>query len=165
VSKYVNRHTVGIWESNSTPGVTESTRDNTKFDVYCALPPLLPNAFTVTNEAFRDVLEELLTMILEEKGPKDVLFQQDGGTNSAFSCCIPCRISWIESLHTSGLAQVVLSHDHLILLTLHHFIYSSRGILKFCLLSTTANHSAGNCLAVAVYCGCNCTGDVYRCAN
>jgi hypothetical protein len=91
-------------------------------------PPLLPNAFTVTNEVFRDVLEELLTMILEEKGPKDMLFQQDSRTNSAFSLCISCRISWIEILHTSELAQVVLSHGHLLLLTLHHFIYSSRGI-------------------------------------
>ena len=82
----------------------------------------------MTNDVFRDVLEELLTMILKEKGPKDMLFQQDSGANSAFSRCISCRISWIEILRTSGLAQVVLSHGHLLLITLHHFIYSSRGI-------------------------------------
>jgi hypothetical protein len=95
---------------------------------------------------FPDVLEELLTMIVEEEGPKYMLILQGSGTNSAFSRCISCMTSWIKS----GLAQVVLSHGNLPFLTLHHFIYSCKGILKEMF---SFNHSQPLCRKLLGCCG------------
>lgn len=87
-------------------------------------------------------------MTVEEEGLKDMLILQRGGTNSAFSRFISCMTSWIKS----GLAQVVLSHGNLLLLTIHHFIYCSKEILKnvyFQPLPTTLPEIAGLLRATA----------------
>lgn len=62
-----------------------------KVTVWCAVPTggvvgpyffedILGNTVTVTGERYRDMLNEILLLELEEQGVEDMWFQQDGAT-------------------------------------------------------------------------------------
>jgi hypothetical protein len=82
--RFINRHNLRIWGSKNPHQVIKHTRDSPSLNVFCVLSkqnafwPLSFAECTVSGIVYLDMLEEFLTPILEEEGPDDMLFQQDG---------------------------------------------------------------------------------------
>jgi hypothetical protein len=79
-----NRHDLRIWGSNNPHKVKAHTTDSQKLNVSCTL--FEQNVFghfffadcALTGIVHLNILEEFLMPILEEQGPDNLLFQQDG---------------------------------------------------------------------------------------
>jgi hypothetical protein len=62
---------------------------------------------TKTAALYLNIVEEFLVSVLKERGPNQVLFQQEGEEHlGVFSLHV--AISWVESLHGSGVAEATL---------------------------------------------------------
>jgi hypothetical protein len=81
----------------------------------------------VTGVIQLDTFEKFLMMIQfweEKKNPNHQLLQKDGVGNICIFT-LQFRTSWIENFNENKLADTALTLGHLILLTLHHFIFNS----------------------------------------
>jgi hypothetical protein len=142
--KNVNRHKLRFWGINNPHEVIEHTSISANFNVFLLCSNKMYSGLflaecSVTVIVHLDMLQEFLMHILEEEGPDDKLFHQNG--NIPISTRNLCT-SYIANFRRNVLAGDGVTLGHLYRLTLLHSTYLTPCGLTLCRNISAWTHTA-----------------------